>query len=195
MRKLAKIHGRTLPAGALATWTAIASHPATADEPPTFADRSDEALRDADRSRALLLNPLAMPMGIFGAEADWAPVRFAALALEAAVYLRQGVPATAVGVGLLFYPQGSVFRGLFVEPRLVYARPVAEPVPELDWSIDVVGAGGTVGWQWTWDYGFTVRLGGGVIDFLGGSRTDAAGDAVALGPSLVVDGCVGWVFQ
>jgi hypothetical protein len=50
---------------------ALAAPAARADDPPTFADRPDEDVRDADRRFGFLLNPLAMAVGVFGGEVDF----------------------------------------------------------------------------------------------------------------------------
>jgi hypothetical protein len=83
---------------------------------------------------------------------------------------------------------------LYVEPRVAYARPWSEALTKFDWTVDVVGVGGTAGWQWTWDYGFSVRLGGGAMYFLGGQRGAASNELLAVGPQIVLDGSLGWAF-
>jgi hypothetical protein len=97
-----------------------------------------------------------------------------------------------VGSGLLVYP-GAVFHGLYLEPRVVYARPLGERLTRFDLDSDALGAGATAGWQWTWDYGFTVRLGAGGMYFMGGAGGVSQKLAVA-GPQLVMDGSIGWTF-
>jgi hypothetical protein len=179
-------------ASALAILTAAPA--ARAEDPPTFADRSDEEVRDTDRTFGFLLNPLATAMGLFGGEADFVLGRHAVVAVEGSLYRRGASPATALGTGLLVYPLGSALHRLYLEPRIVYARPLSEGLPRVDWKSDALGLGMTAGWQWTWDYGFSLRLGAGAIDLLGGPRAPARGELVALGPELVLDGSFGWVF-
>jgi hypothetical protein len=171
-----------------------ASPSAQASDPPTFADRADEDVRDADRTFALLLNPLAMAVGVFGAEADFVLGRFAALAVEGDLYRRGDGTATALGAGLLFYPMGTALHGPYLQTRVAYARPLGETLSQVDWSVDVVALGATAGWHWTWDYGFSVRLGGGAMYFLGASRDRPSDGPLALGPQLVLDGSLGWAF-
>jgi hypothetical protein len=169
-----------------------ASAPARADDVPTFADRSDRDIEDNDRTLGILFHPLAVAMGIYGGDIDFVLGRRFAASVEGAVYNLNGNTATAFGGGLLFYPDVA-FHGLYLEPRIAYARPLSEGVLHFDWSSDGRGAGATAGWQWTWDYGFTVRVGAGGMYFLGGPRPTA--NAVALsGPQLVVDGSMGWTF-
>jgi hypothetical protein len=167
--------------------------PAWADDVPTFADRSDEGEQGGLRAVCVLFNPLGAALGVYGGEVDLAVGHFAAVAIEGGVYERTGGAATALGAGLLMYPLGAVFHRLYVEPRVVYARPTDDGVARLDWSADGLGLGATAGWQWTWDYGFSARLGGGGVYFVGGERP-ATGATLALGPELVVDGSIGWAF-
>jgi hypothetical protein len=105
-----------------------------------------------------------------------------------------GVTGLALGAGLPVYPLGRVLHGLYFEPRIAYARPMSEPIPFVDWRLDVLGLGTTAGWQWTWDYGFSVRLGGGAMYFVGGRRNGPSDGALALGTQLVLDGSLGWTF-
>ncbi len=167
---------------------------ARADAPPTFADRSDEETAGSERRFAFLVNPLAASVGVFGGEVDFVLGRFAAIAVEADLYRRGDGPGEALGAGLVVYPLGSALHGLYLEPRVAFARPFSAGIAEFDWSTDAVGLGATAGWQWTWDYGFSVRLGGGAMYFLGGSRADPSGEPLALGPQAVLDGSFGWAF-
>jgi hypothetical protein len=166
---------------------------ARADDVATFADRADEDVRDADRTWAFLIDPLATAMGVYGGEVDFVVMRFAALAVEGDLYRRDETTGLAIGTGLLVYPLGSVLRQLYLEPRIVYARPLHEPITDFAWARDVVGVGATAGWQWTWDYGFSLRVGGGAMDYLGGPRS-AQGPNLGVGPQLVLDGSLGWAF-
>jgi len=186
----------SLVAVALATAT---PRTAVADEPPTFADRADradESAEEATRSLALVFNPLAMSAGVFGMEADFALTQRSALAVEADVYGLGTDLGVASGLGLAFYPMHPVFHGLFLQPRLLFARRASESLMQVDWDTDVVGVGGTVGWQWTWDYGFTLRLGGGGMHYFGGSGAVIESSLPLAGSSavLVADASVGWAF-
>jgi hypothetical protein len=167
---------------------------ARAEEPATYADRADDPIADADRTVAFLLNPLATAVGVFGGEADFVLGRLAAIAVEGDLYRRGDVTGLAVGAGLPVFPMGRVLHGLYLEPRITYARPIGESIPAFDWETDVIGLGGTAGWQWTWDYGFSVRIGGGAMYFVGGPRHGPFESRLALGPQLVLDGSVGWAF-
>ena len=182
---------RRFARSALALTLFASETPARADDPPTFADRRDEEVRDTDRSFDVLLNPLAMTIGLYGGEVDFVLGQYVVVAVEGAVYRRGDGTGETLGVGLLVYPLGGALQRLYFEPRVAYARPwsLAEP----DWSANVVGLGGTAGWQWTWDYGFSVRVGGGAMYFLGG-QGDGPHGALPVGPQVVLDGSVGWAF-
>jgi hypothetical protein len=167
---------------------------ARAEDPATYADRPDEEIGDGDRTFGLLLNPLATAIGVFGGEADFVLGRFAAVAVEGDVYRLSGVTGLALGGGLPVYPLGRVFHGLYLEPRITYARPLSEAIPAVDWNIDVAGVGGTAGWQWTWDYGLSLRVGSGAMYLFGGHRRGLLEGGLPTGPQLVLDGSLGWTF-
>jgi hypothetical protein len=169
---------------------------AFADEPPTFADRVDESGEGSTRSLALLIHPLDIAAGVYGIEGDFAITNGVALALEGDVGVTGGRLGLVVGVGLPFFPLRPVFHGLYLEPRLVFVRRADESPFELDGSTDAFGAGGTAGWEWTWDYGFSARLGAGAMSYLGNPGAGAPaslriGDTVAV---LVADVSAGWAF-
>lgn len=167
---------------------------ASADEGATFADRDGAEADETERNLAFMINPLAVAAGVFGGDVDWVLVRRVALSAEGAVFqLTDGDVSAALGVGLLVYPIRTTFHGLVLEPRAVYARPLREPLTRFDWTTNVVGVGGVAGWQWTWDYGLTVRLGAGVLKFFGGRHTPGI-PVGAAGLDVVLDGSLGWVF-
>jgi hypothetical protein len=162
------------------------------DDVPTFADRSNADIEDADRTLGILINPLAVAIGVYGGDVDFVLGKHFAASVEGDLYNLNGTTSTAFGGGLLFYPNVA-FHGFYLEPRVAYARPLSEGLVHFDWNSDVLGLGATAGWQWTWDYGFTARLGAGGMYFLGSSSPSS--NAVALsGPQLVMDGSIGWTF-
>lgn len=168
---------------------------AAAEDAPTFADRDDGVDADeAPRELALMINPLAIAEGVFGGDADFAVIPHVALSIEGAVFqVGGGAVSTAFGIGLLVYPLRSTFHGWVLEPRAVYARPLREPLISFDWRANVAGFGGVAGWQWTWDYGLSLRLGAGVMRFVGGSR--APGLPLGRdGVDILLDGSFGWLF-
>jgi len=173
-----------------------ASAPAhAADDVPTFADRADRDVEDNDRTLAVMLNPLAVAAGVYGGDVDFVLGKHFAASVEGNLYGFGSSASTAFGGGLLFYPAAAL-HGFYVEPRVAFARPLSEGLMHFDWSSDALGVGATAGYQWTWDYGFSLRLGGGAMYFLdGGSPSPGAGAVATLsGPQLVMDGSLGWAF-
>jgi hypothetical protein len=141
-----------------------------------------------------MINPLAIAAGVFGGDVDFAVIRHVAVSVEGAVFqLSDGNVSTALGAGLLVYPARTTFHGLVLEPRVTYARPLREPLTRFEWTTNVVGAGGVAGWQWTWDYGLSARLGGGAEKFFGGHRSPGIPVGVE-GLDIVLDGSLGWLF-
>jgi hypothetical protein len=172
---------------------------ARADDPPTFADRGDAAVDDDDRAIGFLLNPFRAALGVFGLEGDFVLAPRLAVAVDIAAVHRDHATDVALTVGVLFFPVRGAFHGMYLEPRTLYVRPYEEPVSTVDWRKDAVAFGGAAGWQWTWDYGLSVRLGAGTQYYLGAavSSSGALRAAVALGSDrveLIVDASLGWVF-
>jgi hypothetical protein len=183
---------RSLLGSALALSALVAPTVARGDDRPTFADRFTKDVVDVDRSFAIMLDPLAIATGVYGGDVDVVIGKHFAASVEGDIYNVTGTTALAFGAGMIFYP-GVAFHGLYLEPRLVFARPLGEGLVKVDWSSDALGVGATAGWQWTWDYGFSLRLGGGGIYYVGGPSPTP--NAVALGgPQIVVDGSIGWAF-
>jgi hypothetical protein len=163
---------------------------ASADSVPLFADRTDDVVEDADETLAVMFEPLAMAYGAFGGEADFVLQRSLALGVDAAASRPVGVTVGALGVGLLAYPLQTVFHGLYLEPRLVYGHALGQSSTS---GIGEVSAVGISGWQWTWDYGLSIRLGAGVAVSSGGASPQAP--RVQVGAlAIVADAGLGWAW-
>lgn len=169
----------------------LASPAVAAEDVPTFADRADRDVEEADRTFAILFDPLAIAAGVYGGDVDFVLGRHVAVSVEGDLYALPSGTATAFGAGVLLYPS-SAFHGLYLHPRALYARPLGEGIVHFDGATDTVGLGGSAGWQWTWDYGLTARLGGGAMYFLGGAGPTSS--PAPTGPQLILDGAVGWAF-
>ncbi len=163
---------------------------AFADDAPTFADRSDDATEDADASVAVMFAPVAIACGVFGGEADFVVQRSLALSIDAAGYRPGSATLGALGVGLLVFPLHTVFHGLYLEPRVTYTHALSEDLVAGPGALSVEAV---VGWQWTWDYGLTVRLGAGVAGTSGGIAVRAPDISVGR-LALVADAAVGWAW-
>jgi hypothetical protein len=179
-----------------------AAFPATAraSEAPTFADREGPSDEGRDRSFALLVAPLAMAFGAFGAESDFVATASLVVAIDAGAVRTpswaQGANGASGGAGLIAYPSGSAFHAFYVAGRLGAVRSMHEAVFQVDRRTDVADVGISAGWQWTWDYGLSVRVGGGPLAAVGAAPPSMS-PALLVGPlrfSLSADVSVGWAF-
>jgi hypothetical protein len=169
---------------------AASSGPAFADDVPTFADRADDAIEDSDASIAVMFDPLAIACGVFGGEADFVVQRSLAISLDAVGYRPDAATLGAVGAGLLIYPLRSAFHGLYMEPRVVYTHALSQAAVSGPAALVVAGLSG---WQWTWDYGLSIRLGVGAAGSTGGLAVRAPELSVGR-LALIADAGVGWAW-
>jgi hypothetical protein len=51
--------------------TAASARARASDDVPTFADRSDRDIEETDHTLAVLLNPLALAVGVYGGDVDF----------------------------------------------------------------------------------------------------------------------------
>lgn len=184
----------TVAAAAIALVAMFTSESARA-EGPTFADRDIEA-EDDDRTFGVFFNPLGAAVGVYGGEVDFVVAQHVSLNLQGAIYRIGDTTAHGVGFGAQLFPMRGAFHGFYLYPQLAYAH-ASSDLPDVSASADVLGIGGTVGWQWTWDYGFSFRLGGGAMWFAGSTETATDGAHVQLaltGARPVVDASLGWTF-
>jgi hypothetical protein len=173
----------------------LGSGAARAGDTPTFADRPDDEIEDRHTTVGVMSNPLAAAAGVFALEADFVLQSKLALAVEGDVYRLGDAPGAAVIVGLLVYPFTRALRGLYLEPRVAYARSMRGPLSRMDGSTDVMGLGGAAGYQWTWDYGLSLRIGIGAQAALGGSLSGVPGQFFGLGgQALIADTSLGWTW-
>jgi hypothetical protein len=172
----------------------LGSGAARAHDTPTFADRPDDEIEERRSTVGLMTNPLAAAAGFFGVEADFVLQSKLALAVEGNVYRVGDAPGAAIIVGLLVYPFSKALRGFYVEPRVAYARATRD-LSRTDWSPDGMGLGGAAGYQWTWDYGLSLRIGLGAQAALGGSFSGMPGQFFGLGgEGLIADTSLGWTW-
>ena len=70
----------------------------------------------------------------------------------------------------------------------------AKPRPDQELGLtDVVGIGGTLGWEHTFRFGLSLRIGGGAA-YEVALRQDAGASFAVTGVRPLLDGDVGWVF-
>jgi len=172
----------------------LGSGVAGADDTPTFADRPDDEIEERRSTVGLMTNPLAGVAGVFGVEADFVLQSKLALAVEGNVYRLGDAPGAAVIVGLLVYPFSKALHGFYVEPRAAYAQATRD-LSRTDWTTGVMRLGGAAGYQWTWDYGLSLRIGIGAQAALGGSFSGVPGQFFGLGgEGLIADTSLGWTW-
>jgi hypothetical protein len=140
------------------------------------------------RTFGLLLNPAALALGSFAAEGDFVLGDAVALSVEGDWLSAGSATAFGMSAGLPLYPWRIVFHGFYLHPRLLWARATQELV-----SADVVGIGGTLGWQETWRFGLTLRLGAGAAYEVPLGEVGSGSFSIASVRPLL-DGEVGWVF-
>ncbi len=187
---------RSVSASAALALSLLVAAPVRAEEPPTFADRGEDDEEEAERTIAIVINPLQAAVGVYGAEVDVVAGRHVVLGFEGAIYRINDTTAHGLGAGVQLFPFHSALHGFYLYPRGVFAHATASAASASVTS-DVLGVGGTIGYQWTWNYGFTLRVGGGVMWFTGLSRTDGDGAQarVALdGVRPLLDASLGWAF-
>jgi hypothetical protein len=184
-------------ATALAVTLAVFPSRALADDAPTYADRATDDADDddaPDRRFAVLFNPLGAALGVYGGEIDFVVARKIVVGVEAAVHRVGATTARALGAGVQLFPFRSALHGFYLHPRFAYARAATDVGDGTTFDADVLGLGGTVGYQWTFDYGFSIRVAGGAMWF-----TDAARDPAQPRPALdgtrpIADASLGWAF-
>jgi hypothetical protein len=140
------------------------------------------------RTFGLLLDPAALALGSFAAEGDFALGDAAALSVEGDWPSPGATRAFGVTAGVPLYPGRIVFHGFYLHPRLLWARATRALV-----SADVVGIGGSLGWQQTWRCGLTMRLGAGAAYEVPLGEVGSGSFSIAAVRPLL-DGELGWVF-
>ncbi len=140
------------------------------------------------RSFGLLLNPLALALGTAAVEGDFVLGEAAALSVEGDWMSTGSASAYGVAVGVPLFPWRVVFHGFYVHPRVMAAYVTTDGL-----SADVVGIGGTLGWQHTFRFGLSLRVGGGAAYEVALGQQAGASFAVT-GVRPLLDGEVGWVF-
>lgn len=179
-----------LSAAAALAVSAACAHPARAAETrqDVESDHLDAFDDGGPRTLGLLVNPLALALGGVSAEGDLVLGDTAAMSVEGALASVGGTTAYGASLGLPIYPWRLVFHGFYVHPRLTWARATTADGA----SVDVLGGGATMGWQCTWRFGLTLRVGAGVA--YGRPLSDPAPSVAVAGLRPLLDGSVGWVF-
>ena len=96
--------------------------------------------------------------------------------------------AYGVTAGVPLFPWRILFHGFYLHPRVMAAYATTRDV-----SADIVGGGGTLGWQHTFRFGLSLRVGGGAAYAVAVGQENAASLGFT-GVRPLLDGEVGWVF-
>jgi hypothetical protein len=169
------------------SWSAPA--PAAEGRRDRETDHIDAFDDGGPRSFGLLFNPLALALGTVAIEGDFVLGEAAALSVEGDWLPTTGAgSAYGVALGVPLFPWRVMFHGFYVHPRVMAAYATNGGL-----SADVVGIGGTLGWQHTFRFGLSLRIGGGAAyEVALGQQAEASFAVTGVRPLL--DGEVGWVF-
>jgi hypothetical protein len=167
----------------LATAPPAAAAETSADVETDHIDALDDG---GPRTAAIAVDPIPLALGRLGAEIGVAVGENVAVSVSADFTPLATAVAVRAELGAFLFLQRFAFHGLYVRPRLEWLSAGAESA-----SGRAIGAGATVGYEWTWPVGATLRLGGGVSY----ARPLPGGAAVATeGLTPRLDANVGWVF-
>jgi hypothetical protein len=151
-------------------------------------DHFDAADDGGPRALGVLVHPLAIATGWLGAEIDAACGEHLVLTIEGDARWVFGIRGFRTVLGLALFPQRFAFHGVYVHPTFEWDRATSGAV-----AASALGGGATVGYAWTWPFGASVRLGGGVAYAKSVFGDGTAAIAVA-GLRPEVDADLGWVF-
>ena len=146
----------------------------------------------------VFFNPISILFGFYGLELDFSPQRLFSINVSATYYNNEilGVKTSAYGgdIGVQFFLTGDrPMNGLYLYPRVAYAKAKAS-AGDVSAEASLIGLGATVGYQWNWQP-FSMRLGGGVIDYMGGTSNNAGAPNISLrGTMPAVDFTIGFAF-
>lgn len=135
---------------------------------------------------AVLLHPVAMATGWFGAEVDVAVGDHVMMSVEGEARAGSRSHGDRAGGGMAFF-LSRAFDGFYLHPALEARRASGNGV-----AGSAIGARLTGGYAWSWPLGIMLRLGGGVA-----YERALLGDAGAPGLGVVrpwIDADVGWAF-
>jgi hypothetical protein len=133
-----------------------------------------------------------MGLGWLGAEIDGAVAAPLVFTAEGDVRA-YGIDGYGAAFGLLFFPQGVAFHGLYIHPTVSWAHEARDTIVVPAFSATGIGGGIRVGYEWTSFAGPTFRFGAGAT--YAKESVSGAGTTYALGGvNPQVDALVGWVF-
>jgi hypothetical protein len=164
-------------------------------------------VRYPKKNAGIYIAPLSILTGTIGAELD--------LKVASAVNLNVGtaytdsslhsfdgsagvdIAAWAIEVGPQFFPLGRAFNQLYVYPRALYVHGWGtdhDPAGASSATANGFGFATTVGYQWTYVSGFSLRLGAGFAYVTVEGSDDQAREARISGLLPALDASLGWTF-
>jgi hypothetical protein len=176
---------------------ATAAEATPAPAPVAVAAPTSSEDKETDRfAMGIYFNPLSILFGFYGLELDFSPQHFYSINVSGTYYSRDllGVKTSAYGgdIGVQMFLTGSKpLHGAYIYPRIAYANAKAEvDTTSLGGTksgaeANLIGIGVTAGYQWNWQP-FSLRLGGGIIDYLGSAK--ATGDSSGSVPEISMQG-------
>jgi hypothetical protein len=151
-------------------------------------DHVDATDDGGPRTAGILVDPFLMAMGWLGAEFDAACGEHVVITAEGSGRFFGEVRGLRGRVGLAIFRQRFAFHGLYVHPTFEWERATAAGLTDRG----VAGAV-TIGYDWTWISGPTVRLGAG-MGYGRGTLSDRLAVFTSAGFGPAFDANVGWVF-
>jgi hypothetical protein len=152
----------------------------------------------------IFFNPAAILLGYYGLELDFSPMHLFSINVKGEYYYRNsgGIKGQAYGAegGVQFFLTGQKpMHGAYVYPRFAYAKANLEAQGingKITGEGSLIGIGVTAGYQWNWQP-FSLRLGAGIIDYIGDVKATDGVETVQLalkGVRPVIDLTLGFVF-
>jgi len=177
---------------------APATAPAAAQPAPAVVEVAPVPAKPEDKfAMGIFFNPLSILFGFYGLELDFSPMHLVSINVSGQYYSREllGVKTSAYGgdIGAQFFLTGQKpMHGLYLYPRIAYAKAKATFLDQKA-EASLIGIGGTVGYQWNWQP-FSLRLGGGVMNYSGSASGSSGLDISLRGTTPALDLTLGFVF-
>ncbi len=148
----------------------------------------------ASKTAGIFVNPLGIAFGVYGAEVDFAVAEQLTLNINGSFHKSGNTTAFGGGLGAQWFPLEKAFHRFWIMPRVDFAAATAE---EGGTSADakLLAVGGLLGWQWTWEGGFSIRLGGGALYYTAIAEDEDKAVEVGLkGVLPALDFSIGYTF-
>lgn len=149
----------------------------------------------------IFFNPVSLLFGFYGLELDFSPQHFYSINVSGQYYSRSllGIKTEAYGADFgvqLFLTGHKPMHGAYLYPRVAYAKAKAS-FEDAKSEANLIGIGITGGYQWNWQP-FSLRLGGGFIDYMGSAKatsgSTSAPEISLTGVMPAIDLTLGFVF-